>query len=237
MRNWFIGDYLSKTNNVFEQAKIKLLYNFTVFYLLSLIPFYGNLIASGYHYHTIIITFAIVMLVAILISFKMQKEFNFIAKILFIQQIVTGIISYLIQESRMDFVGEFWIVVNIIITFFILGKNYGFVMSGIWFLQLVHCLINDYSGGKFILIHMPSNQVLAPAPLFVMVPFFLCVYIISQFVKTRSIAEHDIQEQKNNIEHKNKEIMDSIRYAQRIQRSLLPTEKYIDRVFKEKTKK
>src|ERR1700757_4382108 len=105
--NWFIGDYLSSTDNVFEQAKIKLLYNFTVFYLLSLIPFYGSLLANGYHYHAMIITFAIAMLLAILICFRMQKEFNFIARILFAQQIVTGIISYLIQESRMDFVGEF----------------------------------------------------------------------------------------------------------------------------------
>src|ERR1700751_4202091 len=110
LRNWFIGDYLSKTDNVFEQAKIKLLYNFTVFYLLSLIPFYGNLLANGYQYHAIIITFAMAMLLAILISFKQQKEFNFIAKILFVQQNVTGIISFLIQESRMDFVGEFWMV-------------------------------------------------------------------------------------------------------------------------------
>jgi hypothetical protein len=156
--------------------KLKL-YNFTIFYLLSLIPFYGNLIANAYYYHAIIITFAIAMLVTILISFKMQKEFELIARILFIQQIVTGIISYLIQESRMDFVDEFWIVVNIIITFFILGKNYEFVMSGIWFLQLIHCLINDYSGGKFVLIHMPPSQVLPPAPLFVMVPFFCALLL------------------------------------------------------------
>lgn len=39
----------------------------------------------------------------------------------------------------------------------------------------------------------------------------------------------EVVHQKKIIEDKNKDIMDSIRYAQRIQRSLLPTEKYIDK--------
>jgi hypothetical protein len=41
------------------------------------------------------------------------------------QQIITGLVSYLIQQSSMDFVGECWIAVNILITFFTLGKKYG----------------------------------------------------------------------------------------------------------------
>lgn len=35
------------------------------------------------------------------------------------------------------------------------------------------------------------------------------------------------------VEEKQKEILDSIRYAKRIQQSLLPTEKYIDKKLKE----
>ncbi|MBL0328969.1 MAG: tetratricopeptide repeat protein [Bacteroidetes bacterium] len=41
-----------------------------------------------------------------------------------------------------------------------------------------------------------------------------------------------IEQQKNTVEDKQKEIIDSIRYAKRIQNSLLPTEKYIDKSFK-----
>jgi len=38
--------------------------------------------------------------------------------------------------------------------------------------------------------------------------------------------------QKELLEEKQKEILDSIRYAKRIQTSLLPTERYLDKVFK-----
>ncbi|MGZ3864032.1 MAG: hypothetical protein ACXVPN_13060 [Bacteroidia bacterium] len=237
VRNFIIGNYILKTDNVFEKAKIELLYNFTLFYLLNLVLFQGNLIANGYTYHSAIIAFAMLMLFAILFSFRQQKEFSFIAKILFVQQIITGIISFLIQESRMDFVGEFWIMVNILITFFTLGKKYGFIMSGVWLLQLIHCLFNELSGDKFTFIKMPAGQVLPPAPFFVMVPFFLCIYIIYQFVQTRSIAEHDIQAQKKVIEDKNHEILGSIRYAKRIQSALLPSEKAIERSLEKLKKK
>jgi hypothetical protein len=38
--------------------------------------------------------------------------------------------------------------------------------------------------------------------------------------------------QKQLVEEKQKEILSSIEYAQRIQRSLLPTEKFIERIIK-----
>ena len=43
----------------------------------------------------------------------------------------------------------------------------------------------------------------------------------------------EIQLQKMVIEEKQKEIIDSINYAKRIQQSLLPTEKYLERVLKQ----
>jgi hypothetical protein len=46
--------------------------------------------------------------------------------------------------------------------------------------------------------------------------------------------ERKVQERTAELAEKNKEILDSIRYASRIQRSLLPQEKYIERILKSK---
>jgi tetratricopeptide (TPR) repeat protein len=43
-----------------------------------------------------------------------------------------------------------------------------------------------------------------------------------------------VEKQKHFVEEKQKEIMDSIRYAKRIQQSLLPTDKYLERILSEK---
>jgi len=50
-------------------------------------------------------------------------------------------------------------------------------------------------------------------------------------------ANERLFEQKKIIEDKNKDILDSIRYAKHIQQALLPTEKYIDKSLKRLQKK
>ncbi len=53
--------------------------------------------------------------------------------------------------------------------------------------------------------------------------------VILRGYRNKQKANVEISIQKEIIEKKNKEVTDSIQYAQRIQQSLLPTEKYIDR--------
>ena len=48
--------------------------------------------------------------------------------------------------------------------------------------------------------------------------------LLEKTVKERT---YEIEQQKNLVEQKNKEITDSIQYAKRIQNALLPSEKYV----------
>jgi tetratricopeptide (TPR) repeat protein len=70
--------------------------------------------------------------------------------------------------------------------------------------------------------------------LFIVVVFSLL--LLGRFRITQQ-QKRVIEEQKLLVEEKNKSITDSIHYAKRIQRSLLPTEKYIVRVLAEKAEK
>ena len=69
------------------------------------------------------------------------------------------------------------------------------------------------------------------------------VYIFLSLKKQRSAnkiisgQKREVEEQKHLIEEHQKEIIDSIRYAQRIQQSLMPTKKYIEKTFSRLTKK
>jgi hypothetical protein len=54
---------------------------------------------------------------------------------------------------------------------------------------------------------------------------------VERLQQTTEIQHHEITRQKEAIEEKNKSIIDSIRYAKKIQESLLPTERYIEKVF------
>ena len=64
---------------------------------------------------------------------------------------------------------------------------------------------------------------------------FLSIFIFRGY-KQKQKANIIIREQKELVEEKQKDIMDSIHYARRIQKSLLPTEKYIERKLNELNK-
>jgi len=63
----------------------------------------------------------------------------------------------------------------------------------------------------------------------IILPIMLNVYLVSEFVKAQNIAKEFLRNQKKLVEEKNKEIVDSINYAKRIQQAQLPTEKYIEK--------
>jgi len=54
--------------------------------------------------------------------------------------------------------------------------------------------------------------------------------VVFRSYKLKKKANEEIMRQKRVIEEKNKEILDSIHYARRIQHSLMPTEKFIERI-------
>jgi hypothetical protein len=62
--------------------------------------------------------------------------------------------------------------------------------------------------------------------------FFLCYMIVFQFRLLSDGYEKVIEQQIQEAEQKNKEITDSIRYAKRIQQSILPTARFISRTIK-----
>ena len=75
------------------------------------------------------------------------------------------------------------------------------------------------------------------------ISIFLIMLIIFFFIKLSKsrkiifLQKEQVEKQKHLIEEKQKEIIDSITYARRIQRSLLPTEKYIDKTLRRITDK
>ena len=65
---------------------------------------------------------------------------------------------------------------------------------------------------------------------------FLASFILRGY-KQKQKANEIIAAQKHLVDEKQKEILDSIHYAKRIQTALMPSEKYIDKCLKQLNKK
>ena len=88
-----------------------------------------------------------------------------------------------------------------------------------------------------------QNLVLLLVSCVLILVFVFALFIFRSLKITRKqktvieLKKKETEEQKRIIEEKNKDIIDSIHYAKRIQQALLPTEKYIAKKLNSLTKK
>lgn len=232
LKKWFIGDYLDKTENVFEKASIELTYDFSLFFFVLGVAFYVNLFANGLWYHVYVITFAIIALPFTLLILKYKQNLTMACNWYVIQQTITSTLSVILQEAKADMSGSLWTMSFIIFILFVFGVKRG-LLRLLPFISIFITILTIQTMEIKLDLGIPDSQQLPNQPIISMVPFCLCVYLIIVFMRTNGAAERKIQEQKLLVETKNKEITDSIHYAKRIQESLLPNEVYIDRTLRE----
>jgi hypothetical protein len=228
IKHWFIGELLAKTEDVFEKAKIELVFNFSVFFMVLGLLFYGNLIANGLWYHFYMITFGIFALASIPFILKYKQSLRMAANWYVIQQTITSTISLGIQEFKPDMSGPLWTLSFIIFVIFIFGVRQGLPRL-IPFILLFLATVYLSSNNIIIDLGIPDDQQLPNQPFVTLIPFYLCFYLIIVFVRTNTVAQIQIKEKTAEINLKNKEITDSINYAKRIQKAVLPIDNVIEK--------
>lgn len=228
LKRYFIGDYISNTDDVFEKAKIELVYDYTLFFFILGLVFYGNLIANGLWYHLTLITFAMIALPMVVFILKFKRSTIKAGNWFVAQQTITSYGSVFIQEADADMSGPLWTMSFIIFILFVFGVKKGLPrllpFCGIFILTMV-----TYSLNQQLDFGIPDDQQLPNQPFVALVPFCLCFYLIIIFLRTYKVAEQKIKEQKLLVEQKNKEIVDSMHYAKRIQTAIMPSEKSMEK--------
>lgn len=230
LKKWFIGDYLAKTENVFEKARIELMYDYTLFFFILGLTFYGNLVAGGQKYHLVIVTFAMLALPTTLLILKYKQNLKMAGNWYVIQQTLVSVCTVYVEEARPEMSGPLWTMSFIIFILFIFGPLQG-LLRLIPFLSVFIAILAFKSLDIRLDFGIPDDQQLPNQPFVTLVPFALCVYLIIVFLRTNNKAEKQIQRQKEEVETKNAEITDSITYAKRIQMAIMSTEKNIEQTF------
>jgi hypothetical protein len=235
LKKFFIGDILSQTDNVFTQARIIVLFNFTIIFLLTNIP-YCILAFSHQTIHKTLAITTVVGLIAVLVALKNFRNLKLGVWLYILNHSFQNFTHFLINNGRLEEQGILFFMLYISFGFFLAGRLTGFILSGLVIISFMigaYNVMTDYSLFKF----PPEVADPMQTPVmkfFTLIPIFMNIYLVSQFIRTRQRAEEQIQLQKQMLEQKNKEVLDSIRYAKRIQQSLLPNDKLIRRILKAK---
>ncbi len=230
LKQWFIGDYLAKTPDVFAKAKIELLYNYCFYYFILGGLFYVGLFFMHLHYHIAVVSLAVVGLACVPFILKRTENLRFASIFLIVLQIVISCGSMAIQQGKQDMTGGLWMAVYIAMALFLFERKWGVILI----------LIMFACGGIVVAISkhyvVPDNEKLHDTPDAFLTPLLLLIMIVWQFLKARAEAETHIREQRLKLEinsrelsERNKDVTDSINYAMRIQRAVLPHEETIYR--------
>ncbi|MDZ4664445.1 MAG: hypothetical protein SGJ15_06175 [Bacteroidota bacterium] len=230
LKQWFIGDYLAKTDDVFERSKIELLYNYSISFWILGTSFYISAIVRGYTYHAAVLTFAVIALLIIPFILKYKQSVKAASLWYVIQQTIVSNGESIIQQHRPDITSGLWIMTFVLFAFFLFGRKWGII---------IFLIVNIISGTAVALsknLVISASQQYQGSPIEVLVPLFLNIIIVWQFIKTRSDAEEHIKQQSlllesksKELETKNHDVRDSINYAKRIQYAVLPSEETIQR--------
>lgn len=230
LKNWFIGDYLAKTDDVFERSKIELLYHYSISFILLGTAFYVSAIIRGYTYHVFVLSFAVLALSLIPFILKYKQSVK-LASIWYItQQIIVSNCELMIQQNIPDITSGLWIMTFVLFSFFLFERKWGLILI------ILMQVIAGITGSISMSFNIPESQKYQGSIIEILVPFLLNIIIVWMFIKTRKEAEGYIQEQSEQLsskskelETKNNDITDSINYAKRIQLAVLPNEETIQR--------
>jgi hypothetical protein len=229
VRNYFIGGILAKTDDVFEQVKAEVLFNFTFIFLLTNLPYLFVAIRSTVLF--ILGTSTIASLIFVLIILRRNSNVRSATYFFLLNFLLQVGGHYFIDNGDISVQGMLFFLMFSLCGYLLMDRKWGLSIS-IFIVVFFFVGIYNTNNGN-CLFNLPAEladpKEMGAMRYFSIVPIILNIYLISEFVKAKQKAEKQLLKQKKTIEEKQKEIVDSIHYANRIQRTMMPSEKYFDK--------
>ncbi|TAG52094.1 MAG: hypothetical protein EAZ27_12770 [Cytophagales bacterium] len=224
LKAYFIDDILNSTNDVFEKAKISLLFQLNImFFIIYLIPFTIDILL-GFDKLIIFDFIVLTLLITMLFIIKRQKNITKSANLFSFVSFISSFFAALIyNNSSIDAVAISWLISFLVMSSIIQTGWYRIIFC--FFLHWIPILfvyVNYLLNGKLsidLFVQKGANS----SPIFlILIPIGILLYTIWTSISTIGIAQITILNQKNIIDKKNIKITDSITYAKRIQIARLP---------------
>jgi len=234
LREYFIGDIIRSNDDVFETARAIMLLRFCfMFIIIFLLPVISDMML-GYKKATIIHSLAFLVISFFPFVVKSQKNLDrSIITFFSISWLVSLLVFMSLNPTHLHLIGVCWSVFFLVLgTLLLRGFARIFFCCFFNWLPISYVIINAQLNGALTWDWIVEKGAENPPLALMLIPICLLMYAVWTHTITIQYAKQTINQQKKIIEEKNKDIIDSIRYARRIQNALLPSDKYIDKEMK-----
>jgi hypothetical protein len=231
LRNYFIGNFLKRTDDVFEQARAIMLYQFSLAFLIIFMLPLGTDIIMEYHKGTILHSIDTILIFHFLFLLRKTTNLDHLINYFFALCNLSSLFAFMIfNPMRIDPLGMTWLFSFVTLSA-LMQKGITRIVYCCFFVWIpaIYAFTNIKMDGALTIKILEQAGAENPPAFLMLIPISLSVYAIWSHTGTIKQAKETITHQKQLIEEKNKDITDSIIYAKRIQQSLLPQESYIEK--------
>ena len=231
IRDYFIGDFIKNTDDVFEKARALMLYRFSIVFLVIFFLPLTTSVLLGYNKGVFLHIIDTLLMLHFLFLLKKTNNLDKLINYFFILCFLSSMAAAMIYNpEKMDTVSFTWAFSFLTISALMQrGISRIIYVSFFAWLPLLYVYINIQMKGVLTVAFLEQKGAENTPPFLILIPVTLSVYAIWSHTGTIQEAKETMVIQKEIIEEKNKDITDSIIYAKRIQQTLLPTEKYIEK--------
>ncbi len=200
LRNWFLAEALSNTTDVFERARINMLFNLLVaFAILNLNTFAVDLLLGAIILEPIVIGIGITTYIALIFRFRYNVNITQSINVFLVYQNSQNIIFTIlhVQNDGIDEVFVGFTLIAIVCAFLLAQGKFRpllLIMSLIPY-PYAFLAVNGYNPLP-MLVASPREMI---SEIFI-VPVILIIYVIWDFSRTEVSAKRNITEQKLKIE-------------------------------------
>jgi hypothetical protein len=234
LSHYFLGDILKETDDAFEQARAILLFRLCLmFAVIFFLPLLTDIIL-GLEKAVVIHSFGFLMLVLMPFIIKMQKNIERSVNFLFAVCTFVSTASFIIlNPTKIHLIGLAWTIFFLILSALLQrGKTRLLFCCFLNWLPVLYVLLNTQLNGSLTISAIQQEGAGDPPVFLIFIPIILSIYAVWTNTSTIEHAKNTINAQKYIIAEKNKDILDSMHYAKRIQDSLLPNDSYLSKHLK-----
>ncbi len=194
LKQYLVGDYLAQTENVFDRARIELMYTYTMLFALTVWPFQFALFSLGFHIQFYINIPAISLIFVLLWWLKNKKSVQWAGAIYAATQILNSALHGAVYNYAPSLQGFLWILIGVLVAFFVVGRWAG-VVASIWlFVYVMFTIANKESGFAYFNAGLHPDKVMPETQFFVAVPLLFNLYLLWLVAKTNNLAQVKMNE-------------------------------------------
>jgi serine phosphatase RsbU (regulator of sigma subunit) len=230
LKNFFIGKALAQSDDPFDNVRIELLLNFSLFLFITNLP-YTFISYNSFVGHFISSLVQDVAMIIVIVLLNRGYKLRVARDIFFANLFLQNMYHFLLNNGTGQVLAQgmlFFLLITLF-AFLLYGSTFGWIMTALMSGLTVFGIYNEQHDMRYL--HFPAylaDPMLDPTlAYFLPLPMLMNVYLIAEFVRAQNKAKILLMEQKNLVKLKNKEITDSINYAYHIQHALLPVKETI----------